>query len=36
MTETNDTLTTVKGELKKRYNRLVGTSATNLCTHGGV
>ena len=35
MTATNDALTTVKGELKKRYNRLVGTSATNLCTHCG-
>ena len=35
MTDTNSTLATVKTELKKRYNRLVGTSATNLCTHCG-
>jgi len=35
MTTTNNTLETVKGELKKRYNRLIGTSATNLCTHCG-
>lgn len=35
MTAANNTLETVKGELKKRYNRLVGTSATNLCTHCG-
>ena len=27
--------TQVKQELDKRYNRLVGTSATNLCTHCG-
>ena len=31
----NNTLATVKSELNKRYNRLVGTSATNLCTHCG-
>lgn len=35
MTTTNNTIATVKSELKKRYNRLVGTSATNLCTHCG-
>ena len=35
MRETNETLATVKSELSKRYNRLVGTSATNLCTHCG-
>ncbi|KAA3628936.1 MAG: (Fe-S)-binding protein [Bacteroidetes bacterium] len=28
-------LTTVKEELNKRFNRLVGTSSTNLCTHCG-
>ena len=35
MREENETLATVKSELSKRYNRLVGTSATNLCTHCG-
>lgn len=35
MTDTTTTLATVQSELKKRYNRLVGTSATNLCTHCG-
>jgi Fe-S oxidoreductase len=35
MNTTNNTIATVKDELKKRYNRLVGTSATNLCTHCG-
>ena len=29
------TLSIAKQELNKRYNRLVGTSATNLCTHCG-
>lgn len=35
MSNSTDTLTIVKKELKTRYNRLVGTSATNLCTHCG-
>lgn len=35
MIETSDNILTVKNELKKRYNRLVGVSATNLCTHCG-
>ena len=35
MTDITTTLATVKSELNKRYNRLVGTSATNLCTHCG-
>lgn len=35
MEASNKTLTIVKEELNKRYNRLVGTSATNLCTHCG-
>jgi Fe-S oxidoreductase len=30
-----NTLTTAKEGLEKRFNRLIGTSATNLCTHCG-
>jgi [DsrC]-trisulfide reductase subunit K len=35
MTTATKDIATVKSEIKKRYNRLVGTSATNLCTHCG-
>ena len=35
MNTTNDNVAIAKEELSKRYNRLVGTSATNLCTHCG-
>ena len=35
MTPSTENLTIAREELKKRFNRLVGTSATNLCVHCG-